>query len=151
MKPESADLVTVYLLSHIVKGLSVLSKLVVWAWFGQNLVHLTHSVTGVGSSDLIYHMSSYSFRGNYSFLNLTLCTVTFGNITYRCGNYSREKTIQGRKLYEEIRYALAVMITFRNLLWVKVLGFYFQNWLFGPNFASIMPNLVRAGIMSAVL
>ena len=52
----------------------------------------------------IYHISSYSFRGNYSFLNLTLCTVTLGNSTYRCGNYSREETIQGRKLYEEIRY-----------------------------------------------
>ena len=52
----------------------------------------------------IYHISAYSFRGNYSFLNLTLCTVTFGNSTQRCGNYSREETIQGRKLYEEIRY-----------------------------------------------
>ena len=31
----------------------------------------------------------------YSFLNLTLCTVTFGNSTYRCGNYSREETIRG--------------------------------------------------------
>ena len=52
----------------------------------------------------IYRISSYSFRGNYSFLNLTLCTVTLGHSTYRCGNYSREETIQGRKLYEEIRY-----------------------------------------------
>ena len=52
-----------------------------------------------------YRISSYSFRGNYSFLNSTLCTVTFGCSTYRCGNYSREETIQGRKLYEEIRYA----------------------------------------------
>ena len=51
-----------------------------------------------------YRISSYSFRGNYSFLNLTLCTVTFDHSTYRCGNYSREETIQGRKLYEEIRY-----------------------------------------------
>jgi hypothetical protein len=31
--------------------------------------------------------------------------VTFGHSTYRCGNYSREETIQGRKLYEEIRYS----------------------------------------------
>ena len=31
----------------------------------------------------IYHISANSFRGNYSFLNLTLCTVTFGNSTYR--------------------------------------------------------------------
>ena len=51
-----------------------------------------------------YRISVISFRGNYSFLNLTLCTVTFGNSTYRCGNYSREEIIQGRKLYEEIRY-----------------------------------------------
>ena len=50
----------------------------------------------------IYCISANSFRGNYSFLNLTLCTVTFGDSTYRCGNYSREETIQGRKLYEEI-------------------------------------------------
>ena len=52
----------------------------------------------------VYRISSNSFRGNYSFLNLSLCTVTFGSSTYRCGNYSREETIQGRKLYEEIRY-----------------------------------------------
>ena len=50
-----------------------------------------------------YRISANSFRGNYSFLNLTLFTVTFGNSTHRCGNYSREETIQGRKLYEEIR------------------------------------------------
>ena len=54
----------------------------------------------------MYRISSYSFRGNYSFLNLTLCTVTFDHSTYRCGNYSREETIQGRKLYEEIRYVV---------------------------------------------
>ena len=53
-----------------------------------------------------YRISANSFRGNYSFLNLTLCTVTFGHSTYRCGNYSREETIQGRKLFAEIRYAM---------------------------------------------
>ena len=62
---------------------------------------------------LIYRFSSYSFRGNSSFLNSTLCTVTFGNSTYRCGIYSREGTIQGRKLYEEIRYE--VMYTFSKV------------------------------------
>ena len=51
-----------------------------------------------------YRISANSFRGNYSFLNLTLSTVTFGHSTYRCGNYSREETIQGRKLFAEIRY-----------------------------------------------
>ena len=43
-----------------------------------------------------YRISSYSFRGrNYSFLNLTSCTVTFVYSTYRCGNYSRAETIWG--------------------------------------------------------
>ena len=51
-----------------------------------------------------YHISASSFRRNYSFQNLTLCTVTFCHSTYRCGKYSREESIQGRKLYEEIRY-----------------------------------------------
>ena len=48
-----------------------------------------------------YRISSYSFRGNYSFLNLTLCTVTFGNSTYRCGNYSRAETIPGNTVCEK--------------------------------------------------
>ena len=40
-----------------------------------------------------HRISSFSFRGNYSFSNITLCTVIFSNITYRCGNYSRAETI----------------------------------------------------------
>ena len=51
-----------------------------------------------------YRISANSFHGNYSFLNLTSCTVTFGYSTYSCGNYSREETIQGRKLFAEIWY-----------------------------------------------
>ena len=50
-----------------------------------------------------YSISSYSFRGNYSFLNLEI----------QSSQYKRPKvivhkgaeTIQGRKRYEEIRYA----------------------------------------------
>ena len=57
----------------------------------------------LGLKKFKYRISANSFRGNYSFLSLTLCTVTFGNSTYRCGNYSREETIQGRKLFAEIR------------------------------------------------
>ena len=53
-------------------------------------------------------ISANSFRGNYSFLKKTLCTVTFGLSTYRCGNYSREETIQGRKLFGEIRYLFLI-------------------------------------------
>ena len=33
----------------------------------------------------IYRISANSFRGNYSFLNLTLCTVTFGYSTVTFG------------------------------------------------------------------
>ena len=55
-----------------------------------------------------YRISTNSFRGNYSFLNLALFTVTFDlyfiNLNSCRVNYSREETIQGRKLYEEIRY-----------------------------------------------
>ena len=54
-----------------------------------------------------YRISANSFRGNYSFLNLALFTVTFDiyfiNLNSCRGNYSREETIQGRKLFAEIR------------------------------------------------
>ena len=43
---------------------------------------------------LAYRISANSFRGNYSFLNLALCTVTKG-----------VETIQGQKLFVEIRYS----------------------------------------------
>ena len=62
----------------------------VWPRFGPNYVHLTHFVTGVGSSNLIY--------------------------------------------------ALTVVITFRNVLWVEASGFYFINWLFGPDLAQTWPK-----------
>ena len=64
---------------------------------------------------LARHVVHFEYVGSYCAVvlhwngrvaSLTLCTVTFGNSTYRCGNYSREETIQGRKLYEEIRYVL---------------------------------------------
>ena len=31
--------------------------------------------------------------------------MTFGHSPYKCGKYSKEETIQGRKLYEEIGYS----------------------------------------------
>ena len=45
-------------------------------------------------SDSIYRISANSFRGNYSFLNLT-----FDHSTYRCGNYSRAETIRGNTVF----------------------------------------------------
>ena len=62
-----------------------------------------------------YRIFSYSFRGNYSFLDLALFTVTFDlyfiNLNSCRGNYSREETIQGRKLFAEIQYMLLVKKT----------------------------------------
>ena len=56
----------------------------------------------------LYRISANSFRGNYSFLNLALFTVTFDlyfiNLNSCRRNYSREETIQGRKLFAEIRH-----------------------------------------------
>ena len=46
-----------------------------------------------------YRISANSFRGNYSFLNLALCTMTFGDSTYRCGNYSRTEIIRGNTVF----------------------------------------------------
>ena len=58
-----------------------------------------------------YRISAYSFRGNYSFLEVGLRKLfkggnysreeTINFLLFRGGNYSREETIQGRKLYEE--------------------------------------------------
>ena len=37
-------------------------------------------------------------------------------------------------------YALTVVITFRNILLPKVLGLYFQSWLFWADLAQIWPK-----------
>ena len=48
-------------------------------------------------------ISAYSFRGNYSFLNLNLCTVTKGTV------HTGVEIFQGRK-FTEIRYRLGAFI-----------------------------------------
>ena len=62
----------------------------------------------------MYRISANSFRGNYSFLNLALFTVTFDlyfiNLNSCRGNYSKEETIQGRKLFAEIRYLKSLFL-----------------------------------------
>ena len=70
----------------------------------------------------IYRISANSFRGNYSFLNLALCTVTFVHSIYRCRNYSREEIIQGQKLFAEIRYFENMRAGF-HMRWQKSLWF----------------------------
>ena len=52
-----------------------------------------------------YLFSANSFRRNYSFLNLTLCTVTV---------HTGAETIQGRKLFAEIRYIYFLVFTKNN-------------------------------------
>ena len=55
-----------------------------------------------------YRISSYSFRGNYSFLNLKIVANSNScrniSISYLRNLFFAAETIQGRKLYEEIRY-----------------------------------------------
>ena len=46
-----------------------------------------------------YRISANSFRRNYSFLKLALSTVTFGDSTQKCGEYSREETIRGNTVH----------------------------------------------------
>ena len=58
--------------------------------------------------NIAYYIFPNCFRGSYSFLYMALYTVTFDHSTYRCGNYSREETIQGQKLFAEIRYLLRI-------------------------------------------
>ena len=72
------------------------------------------------------------FRRNYSFLNSTLCTMTFGHRTYRCGNYSREETIQRQKLFAEIRYVvltLLCIIHFSTILPPPTSRFWRHLWI----------------------
>ena len=80
---------------------------------GRKKTYLVDSIQD-WSFRLGYRISSYSFRGNYSFFNLEIvvnsnscCNISISyliNCISACGNYSRAETIQGRKLYEEIRY-----------------------------------------------
>ena len=82
---------------------SILLSLVFLTFFVSGKKHLLRFSDLYVKSSILYT----AFPRIVSFLNLTLCTVTFVHSTYRCGNYSREETIQGRKLrklYEEIRY-----------------------------------------------
>ena len=75
-------------------------------------------------------ISANSFRGNYSFLKLFGERSQYISIKFPLhkpfenrGNYSREETIQGRKLFAEIRYAIYIERnenSINNIAWVKV-------------------------------
>ena len=61
------------------------------------------SLFTLAKTEVIYRISANSFRGNYSFLNLVLFTVTFDlyfiNLNSCRGNYSRAETIRGNTVY----------------------------------------------------
>ena len=59
-----------------------------------------------------YRISSYSFRGNYSFLNLEIQRSQY--IRPKVTVHKGAETIQGRKLYEEIRYLHFQSLSFHN-------------------------------------
>ena len=44
-------------------------------------LHISDITSGEATSDMTHRISANSFCGNYSFLNLALCTVTFGDST----------------------------------------------------------------------
>ena len=60
------------------------------------------SVTFRVAPDSIYCISANSFCGNYSYLNLPLCTVTFVHTVH-----TSAETIQGRKLFKGGNYSKA--------------------------------------------
>ena len=74
---------------------------------------------------LNYRISSYSFRGNYSFLNLEIQRSHY--IRPKVTVHKGAETIQGRKLYEEIRY---VSLSFGSLK-------YLNDFYDGENFLAI--------------
>ena len=81
----------------------------------------------------MYRISANSFRGKYSFLNLALFTVTldlyFINLNSCRGNYSKEETIQGQKLFAEIQYSAFTMNQGYNLLGDGIWGWVSQiHW-----------------------
>ena len=98
-----------------------------------------------------YRISANGFRGNYSFLNLTLCTVTFDHSTYRCGNYSREETIQGRKLFVEIGYINVLSaLTWQASLNSSLDGQIQVDLVKNTNFQVILPHRMGFNAIGAI-
>ena len=99
-----------YLISHPVKCKFELDRQMFFWEMGDKITcEISHKLSDcIYLYYLSYRISANSFRGNYSFLNLALFTVTFDlyfiNLNSCRGTYSREETIQGRKLFAEIRY-----------------------------------------------
>ena len=75
-------------------------------WYVLQIIILEFQMHDFFSECLLYRISSYSFRGNwnYSFLNLEIQRSQY--IMPKVTVHKGEETIQGRKLYEEIRYIL---------------------------------------------
>ena len=73
----------------------------------QNFTEMYH-LLWTTNRNLEYCISANSFRGNYSFLKLTLCTVTFDHSTYSCGNYSRAETIHGNMVVQIVNWRIRI-------------------------------------------
>ena len=84
----------------------------------------------------IYRISANSFRGNYSFLKLFGQRSQYISIKFPLhkpsenrGNYSREETIQGRKLFAEIRYLQMKHFSSTLPSLLEIFGFHIHMYL----------------------
>ena len=78
----------------------------------------SHIMTTIGTN-FDQRISSYGFRGNYSFLDLGIQRSQYRRpkvTVHKCA-----ETIQGRKLYEEIRYILFYAMRSESI-WSCILG-----------------------------
>ena len=84
-------------------------------------LHLTLLANLDTSSKIIYRISSYSFCGNYSFLNLEVVANSNScrNISFFYLTNWIFATFWGRKLYKEIRYILTYL---KDLSWCHHIG-----------------------------
>ena len=108
---------------------------------GPNLVHVTHFFTGVGSSDLIHALTVVITIRNVLWPKVS--GLYFRNWLFwpKFGPYLVHLThfVTGVGS-SNLVYPPTVVITFRNVLWPKVSGLYFQNWLLWANLAQIWPK-----------
>jgi hypothetical protein len=95
-----------------------------------------------------YRISSYSFRGNYSFLNLEIQRSQYINVwkLFKGGNYSRAETVWGNKVL--IIYVFILFIWNYNRV-LKYHIYRLDGWN-GPNFFSVALATASANIVFQV-
>ena len=90
----------VYISALASKSLSKMPKLK--ARNGINLLHNQAQLPKICNTHYIYRISSYSFRGNYSFLNLEIQRSQY--IRPKVTVHKGAETIQGRKVFKGGNY-----------------------------------------------